>query len=284
MAAETPGLPELKQRLKAVWMVGDFGKIAPLLQSEADAFIVRLDLQPGMRVLDVGCGTGNQSLPAARTGAKVTGVDIAPNLLAQAVARAQEENADIDFREADAEALPFRDGEFDVVLSMFAAMFAPRPEVAVAELLRVCRPGGLIAMANWTPSGFVGEQNVIMSRYAPPPPPGIVSPMLWGDEDVVRERFGSGVALSATKRTVTFDIPLGPTETEAYFRQYIGPTQILMKQLDPERQKALVDEMAAHWALHNQGDGERTLVHAEYLEVHAWLMLGPIECAPPSLM
>jgi SAM-dependent methyltransferase len=269
MAAGAPGLAELKQRMKAVWTAGDFGKIAPLIQHEADAFVARLGLKPGMKMLDVGCGTGNQSIPAARAGARVRGVDIAPNLLAQAVARAHVEKLNIDFREGDAEALPFQDGEFDVVMSMFAAMFAPRPQVAAAEIRRVCRPGGLIAMANWTPDSFVAEQNKITMRYAPPPPPGLESPMLWGDEAVVRQRFGPGVELTATKRTLTFDIPLGPSETEAYFRKHIGPTQMIMQQLDAERQQALINEMAANWAQHNRGDSKRTIVDAEYLEVHA---------------
>jgi SAM-dependent methyltransferase len=268
MAADAAEFSELKKRMKAVWMAGDFGKIAPLIQHEAVAFVARLQLKPGVKVLDVGCGTGNQSVPAARAGADVTGVDIAPNLLAQAAARAQQERLNIEFQEADAEVLPFHDGEFDVVMSMFAAMFAPRPAIAAAEMRRVCRPGGMIAMANWTPDGFVGEQNNIMSRYAPPPP-GLESPMLWGDERVVRERFGSGVALSTTKRTLTFDIPMGPSETEAHFRQYIGHTQTIMRQLDAERQQALIDEMVAHWTQHNRGDGQHTVVQAEYLEVHA---------------
>jgi SAM-dependent methyltransferase len=200
----------------------------------------------------MGCGTGSQSVPAAKTGADVTAVDIAPNLLVQAAARAQQERVNIKFHEADAEALPFDDGEFDVVMSMFAAMFAPRPKLAAAEMRRVCRSGGLIAMANWTPDSFVAEQNKITLKYAPPPPPGLESPMLWGDESVVRERFGDGVAVTTTRRTLTFDIPLGPSETEAHFRQHIGPTQIVMRQLDAERQKAFVDDMVAHWAQHNR--------------------------------
>ena len=151
MTTSSPPISELKQRMKAVWMAGDFGQIAPLIQHEADAFVARLELKPGMKVLDVGCGTGNLSVPAAKAGAEVTAVDIAPNLLVQAAARAQQERFNIKFHEADAEELPFHDGEFDVVMSMFAAMFAPRPKVAAAEMRRVCRRGGLIAMANWTP-------------------------------------------------------------------------------------------------------------------------------------
>jgi SAM-dependent methyltransferase len=231
--------------------------------------VARLELKPGMKVLDVGCGTGSQSIPAARCGASVTGVDIAPNLLAQAAARAYVERMKIELREADAEELPFKDGTFDVVMSMFAAMFAPRPQVVVAEMRRVCRTGGLIAMANWTPDSFVAQQSKIMSKYGPPPPPGMESPMLWGDEAAVRERFGAGVELTITKRSITFDIPLGPSETEAHFRQHLGPAQIIARQLDAERQRAFIDEMAAHWVEHNRGDDKRTLVHTEYLEVHA---------------
>jgi len=268
MATSAPPISELKQKMKAVWMAGDFGKVAPLIQVEANAFVARLELKPGMKVLDVGCGTGNQSVPAARAGVEVTAVDIAPNLLVQAAARAQQERLNIDLREADAEELPFNDGEFDVVLSMFAAMFAPRPQMAAAAMCRVCKSGGLSAMANWTPDSFVGEQMKITSRYGPPPP-GLESPMLWGDETVVRGRFGSNVALTTAKRTVTFDIPTGPSETEAHFRQHIGPTQVIMRQLDAERQQALIGEMAAHWARHNRGGDQRTLVHAEYLEVYA---------------
>ncbi|HZD32938.1 MAG TPA: class I SAM-dependent methyltransferase, partial [Candidatus Angelobacter sp.] len=212
--------------MKAVWMAGDFGKIAPFVQGEADAFVSRLELKPGMKVLDVGCGTGSQAIPAARMGAKVTGIDIAPNLLAQAAARAHVERVKIELREVDVEDLPFEDGAFDVVLSMFAAMFAPRPKVAASQMKRVCRRGGLIAMANWTPGSFVAEQTKIMARYVAPPP-GSEWPMLWGDEAVVRERFGADVELAMTKRTVTFDIPLGLTQTEAHFRQHLGPSQVV---------------------------------------------------------
>jgi len=268
MTTSAPPISELKEKMRAVWMAGDFGQIAPFIQHEADAFVGRLELKPGMKVLDVGCGTGNQSVPAARAGADVTAVDIAPNLLVQAAARAQQEGVNIKLREADAEDLPVADGEFDVVMSVFAAMFAPRPKVAAAEMVRACRPGGLIAMANWTPGSFVAEQNEIMARYSPPPP-GLESPMLWGDEKLVRERFGTGVVVTTMKRTLRFDIPMGPSETEAHFRQYIGFTQIVMRQLDEERRRALIEEMVSHWTRHNRGHRERTMVHAEYLGVQA---------------
>jgi SAM-dependent methyltransferase len=268
MAGGEPGLQELKQRIKAVWTAGDFGKLAPHIQREAEAFVGRIGLKPGMKVLDVGCGTGNQSIPAACAGAIVTGVDIAPNLLAQAEKRARDEKVNIQFQEADVEALPFSDGEFDVVMSMFAAMFAPRPKVAAAEMVRVCRPGGVIAMANWIPGSFIAERHEIASRYAPAPV-SLESPMLWGDEVVVCERFGEGVTVSATKRTLVFDIPMSPGETNEHYSQYSGSTQMLMRRLDPQRWDALFKELIAHWTNRNRGGATHTIVASDYLEVHA---------------
>ena len=263
-----PRLAELKQRIKATWMAGDFGKIAPLIQAEAEAFVTRLHLRLGMKVLDVGCGTGNQSIPAARAGAHVTAVDIAPNLLEQARAWAQREGLNIDFREADAESLPFQHGEFDVVTSMFAAMFAPRPKLVAAEMLRVCRPGGLIAMASWTPGSFVAERHEITARYSPPPA-GLESPMLWGDELAVRERFGEEVAVTVSRRTLTFDLPLSPSEASTHFSRYSGSNVMLMQQLDSERRDAFIREMAAQFTKRNRGDAAHTIVDSEYLEVYA---------------
>lgn len=269
MASGAPPIQEIKQMMKAMWMSGDFGKIAERMGDAPQAFVSRLGIKLGMRVLDVGCGTGNQSIPAAKLGAKVTGADIAPNLLAQAVKRAGAEELEIDFREGDAEALPFADGEFDVVLSMFGAIFAPRPEKVVSEFLRVCRSGGLIAMANWTPASFVGQQNKMFARYTPPPPPNLAPPMLWGDEAKVRERFGDAVELSMSKQPFVFDLPFGPAEAEAYFRQHLGPMQMIMSRLDAERQKEFVAEMVEHWTRSSEGDANHTLIKTEYLEVHA---------------
>src|ERR687894_2778546 len=168
----------LKSRLKATWMSGDFDKIAQIIEPGAAAFIERLALAPGTRVLDVACGTGNLSLPAARAGAAVTGIDIAPNLIETARRRALSEGLKIDFDEGDAEQLPYADASFDVVVTMFGAMFAPRPELVAAELVRVCRPGGRIAMANWTPGGFIGRMFKIGGRHVPPPP-NMPPPVLW---------------------------------------------------------------------------------------------------------
>ena len=156
MSQPPPDIDALKSRLKATWMAGDFGFIARSYESGAAEFVRRLGLVPGNRVLDVACGTGNLTVPAARTGADVTGVDIATNLLEQARTRAATEGVAARFDEGDAEQLPYPDASFDTVISMFGVMFAPRPDLATVELLRVCRPGGTIALANWTPGGFVG--------------------------------------------------------------------------------------------------------------------------------
>jgi ubiquinone/menaquinone biosynthesis C-methylase UbiE len=272
MAAFPDGFAELKQRLRASWMAGDFGQIARLNAKGAEDFIARLNLKPGMKVLDVACGTGNQSIPAARTGAQVTGLDIAPNLLEQARQRAASENLKIEFTEGDAENLPYPAAQFDVVLSMFGAMFAPRPEVVAAELKRVCRPGGLIAMGNWTPEGFVGQMFQITARHAPPPP-GIQPPSLWGVEKVVAERLGAGpgkiARLETTKQELNFDYPFSPAEAVAFFRKYFGPTQTTFARLDEPAQKALAEDLTQHWAKKNIGDANHTVIKAEYLEVHA---------------
>jgi SAM-dependent methyltransferase len=261
-------LAQIKQRMKANWMAGDFGQIAKKLANGADDFIARLELRPGMKVLDVACGTGNQSLPAARAGAQVTGVDIASNLLEQARQRAAGENLKIQFEEGDAEQLAYGDAQFDVVLSMFGAMFAPRPEVVARELQRVCRPGGLIAMANWTPDSFVGKSFRVTGRHVPPPP-GIPAPVLWGREEVVAERFGAGVALQMHKRVVLFDLLMSPEGAVDFFRQYFGPTQVAFSRLDVEGQKRMREELIALWTEHNSGDADHVKIHAEYLEVHA---------------
>jgi SAM-dependent methyltransferase len=264
-------LAELKQRMKASWMAGDFGQIAKRLANGAEDFITRLNLKPGMQVLDVGCGTGNQSLPAARTGATVTGVDISTNLLEQARQRAAAENLEIQFDEGDAEQLPYGDAQFDVVLSMFGAMFAPRPERVIGEFKRVCRPGGLIAMANWAPDSFVGKSFQVTGHHVPPPP-GVVPPVLWGDDTVVRQRFGSGVHLQLNKRVVLFDMPNTTAENAVdFFREYFGPTKIAFSRLDLAGQQRMRNDLIAHWASNNTGDSNHIKVHAEYLEIHARL-------------
>ena len=269
MAATITETESLKARLKATWMAGDFGVIAKATQPGADDFIARLGIAPGTAVLDVACGSGNLAIPAARAGARVTGVDIATNLLEQARARAEADGLSIRFDEGDAESLPYPDASFDVVVSMFGAMFAPRPEQVAAELVRVCRPGGRIAMANWTPDGFIGRMFKIGGKHVPPPP-NMPPPVKWGDEAAVRERLGEGIAdLQLTRRMCPFKYPFPPAEVVESFRAYYGPTQRAFDALDADGQAALRSDLERLWAEHNRATDGTTQVEGEYLEVIA---------------
>ena len=265
-AAEMEGL---KARLKATWMAGDFGQVARWSESHAEEFVARRNVLPGTRVLDVACGTGNLAIPAARAGAIVTGIDIAPNLVEQARERARSEGLDIRFEEGDAEELPYADASFDLVISMYGAMFAPRPERVAAELLRVCRPGGQIAMANWTPGGFTGRMFRTVSRHVPPPA-GVPSPVLWGDEATVRERLREGVTdLRLTKVTVPFRFTFSVPETIEFFRTYFGPLQRAFEALPVDEQPKLRRDLEELWTEHNRASDGTVHVESEYLEVVA---------------
>lgn len=269
MGTINPEMESLKTRLKAMWMAGDFGQVAKVIEASAEEFVARLALKAGVRLLDVACGSGNLSIPAARAGAVVTGVDIAPNLLEQARARAASEGLTVQFDEGDAEALPYDDAAFDEVVSMYGAMFAPRPELVAAELVRVCRAGGRIALANWTPGGFIGQMFKITGKHVPPPP-DMPSPIKWGDEETVRERLREGVAdLRLTRRMCQFKYPFAPAEVVESFRAYYGPTQRAFDALDADRQAALRSDLERLWAEHNRATDGTTHVEAEYLEVVA---------------
>ena len=269
MSTTQPEMESLKTRLKSMWMAGDFGQIANVIQAGADEFIASLGLKPGNRVLDVACGSGNLAIPAARTGARVTGVDIATNLLEQARARAEAEGLTIQFDEGDAESLPYDDGAFDVVITMFGAMFAPRPELVSSELVRVCEPGGRIAMANWTPAGFIGQMFKVTGKHVPPPP-SMPSPLKWGDEETVRERLTNGIAdLRLTSRMCAFKFPFPPADVVEFFRMYYGPTQRAFGALDENAQAALRKDLEQLWSDNNQATDGTTHIEAEYLEVLA---------------
>jgi 2-polyprenyl-3-methyl-5-hydroxy-6-metoxy-1,4-benzoquinol methylase len=265
----TTEMEALKSKLRATWIAGDFGEIARSIAKGGEEFVERLNLTPGMKVLDVACGTGNLAIPAARTGADVTGVDIAPNLIDQARANAEAEGLNAKFEVGDAEAMPYADGEFDVVMTMFGAMFAPRPDVTAGELIRVCKPGGRIAMANWTPAAFTGQMFKTNAKYVPPPL-GMPSPLLWADEAAVRERFAEGVSdLQMTRREITFTYPFGPAEVVEHFRKYFGPTQKSFESLDDAAQDALRKDLVELWTEHNHANDGTTAVTSEYLEVIA---------------
>ena len=256
----------LAARVRATWTSGDFGRIARGYELGAAQFITRLGLEPGERVLDVATGTGNLAIPAARAGALVTGVDIAPNLITQAKARASAEGLAIRLDVGDAESLGYDDGEFDTAVSMFGAMFAARPERAASELLRVVRPGGRISMANWTPTSFIGEMLKTTSRYAPPAA-GVPSPLLWGTEECVRERLAGLSTLMLTRRIITFEFALDPVSVVNEFIQWYGPILRAFASLDETGKAALRRELEALWADHNRADDGTTRVQSEYLEV-----------------
>jgi ubiquinone/menaquinone biosynthesis C-methylase UbiE len=264
--AATADVEMLKARLKSIWMAGDYDQFSRYLEAGAREFYQRLPLGPGMRLLDVACGSGQLALMAAKDGLDVTGVDIATNLVERARSRARAAGLHARFEEADAEVLPFADAQFDVVTSLIGAMFAPRPDLVAAELLRVCNPGGTIAMANWTPQGFVGQMFKAVSKFIAPS--GMPSPVLWGDETTVRQRFDHVLSdLRLVRRHYTFSYAFPPAAVVELFRLYYGPIHQAFAALDAGGRDALRAELEALWAAHNRAEIDRTIVHAEYLEV-----------------
>jgi len=264
-------LLQLKQTMRDAWMAGDFGKVARTATRHAEAFVDRLNIPAGARVLDVACGTGNVAIPVARSGAQVTGVDFAPNLLEQARARAAAEGLDITFDEGDAEQLPYADASFDAVVSMFGAMFAPRHEVVAAEIARVLKPGGLLAMANWTPGGFAGQMFRVTARHTGALL-GVAPPVHWGHAKVVRDRLAAAfddVELDLV--SIQFDMPANAAGTVAFFRTYFGPTQAAFNGLNEAGQAALAADLEALWSGANiaPDPASRTLIENEYLQVIA---------------
>jgi SAM-dependent methyltransferase len=265
--ATTTDIDTLKTRLKATWMDGNYDYFSRFMESSAVEFLDRLGVEPGSSLLDVACGSGQLGLIAARRGVRVTGVDIATNAILAARGRANAEGLDARFDEGDAEALPYADDSFDVVASLYGAMFAPRPDRVAAELLRVCRPGGTIAMANWTKDGFIGQMFKTFARFIAPT--GMPAPVLWGEESVVRERFGAGVSeMRLTRVAYRFDYPFAPADVVEFFRQNYGPTTRAFATLGEADRAALRAALVELWTSHNRtSESARTAVDAEYLEV-----------------
>ena len=271
MASSEVAMAQIKASMRATWMAGDFGVVAKTVVEAAQKFVERLPIAPGTHVLDVACGTGNVALPLAREGAVVTGVDIATNLLIQGRERAAAEGLTVRFDEGDAEQLPYADGAFEAVVTMFGAMFAPRPEVVASELARVLKPGGLLAMANWNPASFSGKMFKVGSLHAPPPP-GLPPPVLWGDEATVRERLGGSFRDIRTELVpVDFDMPVNAAGAVEFFRKYFGPTQMAFARLDEAGQAKFAEALEELWEGANVAEdpAERTLVKNEYLQVVA---------------
>jgi ubiquinone/menaquinone biosynthesis C-methylase UbiE len=262
------GFDELKVRLRTTWMTGDYDLFSRYMEKDAERFFRRLAVTPGTRLLDVGCGAGQLALIAARAGARVSGCDIAVNWLEKARRRAAAEGLEVTFEEGDAESLPYEDGQFDAVTSLIGAMFAPRPDRVAAELTRVCRPGGMIAMANWTPGGFVGQMFKTISKHIAPS--GMPAPVLWGDESTVRDRFREGIAdLKFALHVYRFDYPFPPEAVVEFYRNHYGPMSRAFASLDRNEQEELRSELVSLWSAHNKAADDATKVDAEYLEVTA---------------
>jgi SAM-dependent methyltransferase len=262
-----PDFAAIKTRQKAAWASGDYAVIGTTLQIVGETLCEAADLRAGERVLDVAAGNGNATLAAARRWTEVTSTDYVPALLERARERAAAERLHgIDFREADVEALPFDDGSFDVVLSTFGCMFAPNPPRVASEMLRVCRPGGRIAMANWTPEGFIGQVFKLIGKYVPPPA-GVSSPALWGTRGLLAELFEEGSARIATeKRHFAFRYR-SPEHMLEVFRGYYGPVLKAFAALDEDKQHALAAEFIALMEQNNAARDGGLVIPSAYLEV-----------------
>ena len=263
---------ELKAKHRALWASGNYPAVATELIGELGPELVRAcGVKSGDRVLDVAAGSGNAAIPAAAAGAIVTASDLTPELFDAGRRIASERGVALEWVEADAEAMPFADNSFDVVMSCVGAMFAPHHQATADELVRVVRPGGTIGMINWTPEGFIGNLFATMKPYAPPPPPGASPAPLWGNEDHVRALFGDRVAdLSARRQTVRMDHCANPTEFREYWKRNYGPTIATYRfnEDQPDRVAALDRDFLAFLSDWDRG-GDQPAWEAEYLLVTA---------------
>ncbi|MGZ5179041.1 MAG: class I SAM-dependent methyltransferase [Ramlibacter sp.] len=262
---------------KALWEKGDFTQVAATMRESGEALVASIGVRPGMRVLDLGCGDGTTAVPAARLGADVLGVDIAGNLVQAGRRRAAEEGlANLRFEEGDAcDLANLETGSFDLVVSIFGAMFAPKPFEVAREMVRVTRPGGRIVMGNWIPGDptLVAQILKTSSAYSPPPPEGFISPMTWGVEANVVERFGTaGIApgqITFLRDTYTFNFPGPSAQLVDIFRRYYGPTMNAFEAAEKSgRSEELRQELEALFDSHNRSsDKSRTSIPATFLRV-----------------
>jgi SAM-dependent methyltransferase len=262
----TSELSALKIRQQAAWSSGNYAVVGTTLQIVGEQLCEALDLKAGSRVLDVAAGNGMASLAAARRWCRVTSTDYVPALLQNGRARAEAEGHPIEFIEADAEALPFDDNDFDVVISTFGVMFTPNQDRAASELVRVCKPGGRIGLANWTPEGFIGQVFKALGKYLPPPP-SARSPALWGTRARLAEMFG-GVAIEIKPETRHFNFRYRSSKHFLdVFETYYGPINRAFAALDQQRQVELRDDLNALILRMNKASNGTMVVPSEYLEV-----------------
>lgn len=266
-----PGMPPpidlaaVKAKQQATWSSGDYSVVGTTLQITGEALCEAVDLRSGERVLDVACGNGNAALAAARRFARVTGVDYVPALLARAGSRATADGLPIELREGDAEALPFPDGAFDVVLSTFGVMFAPDQERAARELVRVCRHGGRIGLASWTPDGFIGQVFRVLGGHVPPPP-GLRGPSQWGTDERLAELFaGEAREVRTARKEFTFRYR-SPSHWVEVFRTWYGPIHRAFGSLAPDAQGALATDLEALIDRLNVARDGTMVVPSPYLE------------------
>ena len=265
-APPSPDLAAVKTRQQGAWSSGDYAIVGTTLQIVGEQLCEAVDIRSGQKVLDVAAGNGNATLAAARRWCDVVSTDYVPALLGRGRERAAAERLDVEFRQADAEALPFADASFDVVLSTFGVMFTPDQDRAAAEMLRVCRPGGRIGLANWTPDGFIGQLFRTIGRHLPPPA-GVRSPALWGTEARIREMFGaeaSAIAIGRPQFTFRYRSPQHWLEV---FQTYYGPTLKAFEALEPAARSALAADLLALVGQFNRSGDASMVVPSDYLEI-----------------
>ncbi|MEX1141065.1 MAG: class I SAM-dependent methyltransferase [Thermoleophilaceae bacterium] len=269
MTEQTIDFDAIKQVQQQVWSAGDFTRLATTMTIVGEELCEAVDVLPGERVLDVACGNGNATLAAARRAwGGTVGLDYVPELLEHGRARAAVDGLDVEWVEGDAEQLPFEDASFDVVLSTFGVMFAPDQERAASELLRVCRPGGRIGMANWTPGGLVGQLMATVAKHAPPPP-GVAPPPLWGTEERLRQLLGDGVARLDAPAAAFKNRYRSADHFLDFLRTHFGPVKVALEQLDEAGQQALAADIRDVLERFDECDGPALVAPAEYLEVVA---------------
>jgi ubiquinone/menaquinone biosynthesis C-methylase UbiE len=262
-------LDAVRKAQQQTWAEGDFAMVAGLVNMPSEQLAEALEIVPGERVLDVACGSGNAALAAARRAwGNTVGVDFVPALLERGRERAAAERLDVEFVEGDAADLPFGEGEFDVVTSVFGAMFAPDQEKAAAELLRVCKPGGRIGMANWTPAGSVGGMFMTVAKHAPPPP-GLKPPLLWGTKERLRELFGNGIEDLRIERRISRQPFRSADHYLDFFRTYFGPVKVAFERVGGDGEEALESDLRAYLEQANTAGDRALVLEAEYLEVIA---------------
>jgi ubiquinone/menaquinone biosynthesis C-methylase UbiE len=267
---ENMDLSTVKAKMKATWMNGDYAEFCTYMEPGAIQILREWKIAPGMHFLDIGCGAGQLVIPAARAGIKSTGVDIATNLIEHARGRATREGLPAQFDEGDAEQLPYADEAFDVVVSLFGAMFAPRPDKVALELARVCRSGGQLFMGNWTPGGMAEQMFKHIATHVPPPT-GIAPPPLWGDESTVQDRLAEGFTDIQLTRKIypLWKYPFPVPDVIQLFARLFGPIKGALAKLPEAGQRSLLTGLEEIFSAHNQAQDGTTELRGEYLEVAA---------------